>query len=79
MKVVSVEPQKDFKLVLRFGDGSLREFDMKPYLDVGMYVTLKDPKLFATAHIAFDGVEWSNGVDIDPEFLYEHSKEIYAV
>lgn len=50
-----------------------RLFDMKPYLDKGIYKELKDERKFKTARISFDSVEWCNKIDIDPEFLYEKS------
>jgi hypothetical protein len=39
-----------------------------------LFKTLKDEKMFKTVKVAFDTIEWANGVDLDPEVLYEKSK-----
>ena len=46
---------------------------MKPYLVKGVFKELKDENLFKTVKVSFDSIEWSNGIDIDPETLYEDS------
>ncbi len=45
--------------------------DFTPYLNFGVFKQLKDLDIFKKAHVAFDTVEWGDGIDIDPEFLYE--------
>ena len=32
-----------------------------------------DENLFKTVKVSFDSIEWSNGVDVDPETLYQDS------
>ena len=65
-----------FSLILTFENGEKRKFDMKPYLETGIFQELKDPIKFNTAHLSFDTVEWNNEADIDPEVLYENSEPI---
>ena len=60
----------DFLLRLTFKNGEEKIFDMKPYLETGIFKMLKDEKLFRTAKVSFDTVEWENDADIDPETLY---------
>jgi hypothetical protein len=71
--VISVIPQNDYHLLLRFETGEEKLFNMKPYLSVGIFKALQEPSVFNTAHLSFDTVAWSNGADIDPETLYEDS------
>jgi len=71
--VTSVQPLPDYQLLLTFETGEKRRFDVTPYLGRGMFVQLTDVRLFNTVHVSFDTVEWSNGVDICPEVLYEGS------
>ncbi len=71
LKVTEVEPLEDYQLLLTFENGEKRIFDMKPYLDKGIFQELKDVKLFNTVRISFDSVEWANEADFDPESLYE--------
>ena len=42
------------------------------FADGGDFIaqTLKDKKIFQTARVSFDTVEWANEADIDPETLY---------
>ncbi|MGL6169544.1 MAG: DUF2442 domain-containing protein [Fusobacteriaceae bacterium] len=64
---------KDYKLQLIFENDETKIFDVSPYLDKGVFKTLKDINIFNSVRVAFDSIEWSNGVDIDPETLYEDS------
>ena len=40
-KVLAVKANDDFSLNLKFNDGSVRRFDVKPYLDFGIFTELK--------------------------------------
>ena len=73
LAVKDVKTIDDYKLILTFEDDSVRIFDMKPLLRKGVFKELKDEKLFKTVKVSFDSIEWSNGIDIDPETLYEDS------
>ena len=71
--VKDVKPFENYILILTFDDGSIKLFDMKPYLVKGIFKELKDENLFKTVKVSFDSIEWSNGVDVDPETLYQYS------
>lgn len=71
--VVNVQPLNDYLLQLTFKTGEQKVFDMKPYLNIGIFKELKDKSIFETAAISFDTVEWANKADIDPETLYKES------
>ena len=73
LAVVDVKPLDDYKLELTFENKEIRIFDMKPYLDKGIYKELKDESKFKSVKVSFDSIEWCNRADIDPEFLYERS------
>ena len=73
LAVKDVKAIDDYKLILTFENNEIRIFDMKPYLDLGIFKNLKDKSLFNTVKVSFDTIEWSNGADIDPETLYEDS------
>jgi hypothetical protein len=70
-RVKSVEARDDYTLALTFEDGQKKLFDMKPYLDTGIFRELKDIRLFKTARVCFSSVAWANDADFDPEALYE--------
>lgn len=78
LAVVAVEPLSEYRLLLTFENGERRIFDMKPYLEKGIYRELKDESKFRTVRVSFDSIEWCNKADIDPEFLYEKSVKYSA-
>ena len=69
VSLIKVKPLSDYKLLLSFVNDETRIFDMKPYLDKGIYRELINEDVFKSAKISFDSVEWKNHADIDPEFL----------
>ena len=71
--VRKVIPQDNFFLLLVFENGEKRKFDMKPYLDLGIFKELNDLNVFNSVKVSFDSIEWDNEADIDPEVLYEKS------
>jgi len=76
LAIKDVKPQDDYLLLLTFENGEKRQFDMKPYLDLGIFQELKDIKLFKTVRTSFDTIEWANEADLDPELLYKKSSKI---
>jgi hypothetical protein len=74
LSVKKVKPLSNHKLELTFENREIKIFDVKPYLDTGLFKTLKDEKFFKMVKVSYDSIEWPNGVDLDPEVLYEKSK-----
>jgi len=74
--VIQVKPLEDFRLELVFENSERRIFDVKPYLETGIFTQLKDENIFNSVYISFDTVEWNNGADLDPEILYKDSFSI---
>lgn len=74
MAVIEVKPQSDFILLLTFENGEKRSFDMKPYLEKGIFQELKNEHLYRTVRVAFDTIEWENEAAFDPETLYQESQ-----
>lgn len=71
--VIDAVPASDYKIILKFADGSVRAFDFKPELQKPIYAHLNDPALFLKGHAEYDTVVWDDDTDIAPEFLYDHS------
>ncbi len=69
-KVLKVTPLENYLLELWFDGGELRIFDVKPYLNLGIFQELKDSSYFNTVKITFDSIFWPNGQDFSPETLY---------
>ena len=73
LSVIDVKPQPNFRLVLTFENKEKRMLDMNSYLGIGKFAELKNAKLFNSVKVKFDTIEWSNKLDLDPEFLYDNS------
>jgi hypothetical protein len=65
----------DYKLQLKFEDGSVRQVDLAQHLDGEVFEPLRDPARFRTVrvHDELDTIVWENGADMSPDFLYEIS------
>ena len=74
LSVNKVKPLNDYKLELTFENKEIKIFDVKPYLDTGLFKTLADVNFFKMVKVSYDTIEWPNGIDLDPEVLYEKSK-----
>ena len=70
---VSVTPIEPRLLRVRFANGELRDFDMAPLLTRKCYQPLQSDILFKTVRVDFGVLQWANGLDLDPEWLYEDS------
>ena len=73
IEVNSVQTAPDFGLILTFGNGERRRFDMRPYLHFPVFRHLKNPGFFSMAHVDYGTVVWPGEIDIAPETLYVHS------
>ena len=60
-----------FWLIIDFDTDEHGTFDMKPFLDFGLFQRLKDRIEFERVRVAFDTIEWDGGIDLDPEFVYD--------
>jgi hypothetical protein len=71
--IVAVEPVADYRLRLRFEDGTEGVVDLKVQLSFqGVFAPLADPAYFAQVRIdpELGTVVWPNGADLDPDVLY---------
>ncbi len=76
VSVKSVKPIGQHRLIIGFDNGESRLFDLGPLLTVGRFRDLASPEVFRKVRVAFDTVEWENGLDLDPEYLYERSEPL---
>ncbi len=73
VSITKAKPIENFKLELTFENGEVKLFDVKPFMDKGIFRELYDIELFETVRKSFDAIEWENEADIDPEVLYDNS------
>jgi len=73
-RIKNVKPcSKDFTLMITFQNGETGIFDVKPYLDIGIFKELKDPSLFNSVKPFMGSIQWKNGQDFCPDTLYLES------
>ena len=73
---MNVVPQPDYCLLVTFGNGEKRIFDVKPFLAFKAFSELKNPVLFDTVKPAGLSIEWIHGQDICPDELYYGSTPV---
>ena len=74
LSVKKVRPLADYNLELTFENNEKKIFDVKPYLDTGLFKKLRDVNFFKMVKASYDTIEWPNGIDLDPEVLYEKAR-----
>jgi hypothetical protein len=67
--VKTVQPLPDYRLYVELVGGQRGIFDVKPYLDKGVFRELRDPHYFNQVGIVFGALTWPNEQDIAPETL----------
>jgi hypothetical protein len=68
---------KDYQLRLEFNDGKVKDLDLRNELYGEVFEPLKNIDLFRKVYVNPDTgtIEWPNGADLAPEFLYEIGQE----
>lgn len=72
-RVEAVKPNDDYTVTLKFTNGELKVFDVKPYLDKGFFRELKAQAYFHSVRAALGTIQWQNGQDFCPDTLYKQS------
>ncbi len=73
--LVSAEYAGGYRVRLVYEDGTRAVIDLEPQLWGEIFEPLKDPAFFRAFRLT-DGretIEWPNGADFAPEFLYERA------
>lgn len=74
LEVTRAEYLEDYKLRLYFNNGEVLDVDLYSSLKGEVFAPLKDIEYFKRFSIKFNTVEWENGADFAPEYLYELGK-----
>jgi Protein of unknown function (DUF2442) len=71
-----LEANWDFRLRLRFEDGTVGEIDFADRNWRGVFEPLTDPAYFARVRLdpELGTIAWPNGADMAPETLFEHAR-----
>jgi hypothetical protein len=73
-RIKEVHPGEDYTLSILFDNNEERVFDVKPYLDKGIFKQLKDRRIFNSVKPFLGSIQWMNGLDFCPDTLYLESK-----
>ena len=81
-RIVQARAEPPFTVHLTFTDGSTGAVDLAPWLKGrgGVFAALQDPAFFARVTVLTDAgtIVWPNGVDLDPDVLYEAAQRSQA-
>ncbi len=75
-RVKAVKPNVDYTLTLTFANNEVKVFDVKPYLNIGVFRELKDMRLFNSVKPFLGSIHWQNGQDLCPDTLYLESRSL---
>ncbi len=67
--VIHFEILTDYRIEVTLSNGKRGIFDVKPYLDRGIFKELQDYNYFKRARIEFGTLTWPNEQDFSPETI----------
>ena len=76
IRVKNVIPNNDYTINIIFDNGEEKIFDVKPYLNKGIFKELKKVEIFNTVKPFMGSIQWIHGQDFCPDTLYLASKYI---
>ncbi len=81
LHVVSVDYLEGYRLRLTFNNGTIKDVDLKDELDGEVFEPLRDLAIFRQVFLNLETntIEWPNGADLAPEFLYEKGQSASAI
>jgi len=75
-RVKEATPGQNYTVQLIFDNGEEGVFDVKPYLDKGVFKELKNLNIFNSVKPFMGTIQWKNGQDFCPDTLYIESKRL---
>ena len=71
LEVVKAEYLNGYRIKLWFNNHTVMVVDLAKSLNGEVFVPLRDIDYFKRFSIKFNTIEWENGADFAPEYLYE--------
>lgn len=78
-RVVAVEALSDFRLHVRFVDGTEGMVDLNALVHspgAGVFASLADSAVFAQVFVEHGAVTWPGGIDLAPDAMYAEIKKV---
>ena len=76
LQVSKIEVQPKHKLYVKFKNGVAKLFDMRPYLNKGIFKELKNESYLKKVRIVWGGIEWPHQQDLSVDTLYYRGASI---
>ena len=73
-RVIAAKPRPDFQVEITFDNHETKIFDVRPYLELGIFTELKDRSYFDSIRVEDGTITWKNGQDFSPDTLYLEGK-----
>ena len=73
LEINKAEYLGDYRIRLWFNNDEVRDVDLSSSLKGEAFIPLRDKDYFKRFSIPFNTIEWENGADFAPEYLYEIS------
>jgi len=71
LEITNAEYLDNYRLLLTFNNGIQKTVDFQNELNGNVFIPLKQLDYFKNFYIKYNTVEWQNGADFAPEYLYE--------
>lgn len=70
MKALEVKYLNDFRIYIKFSDGSAGAVDLSPLVEKGIFKVLKDKDHFSKVYTTGYSIAWSSELEIDALAIY---------
>ncbi|MFO7923078.1 MAG: DUF2442 domain-containing protein [Bacteroidales bacterium] len=74
IKVTEAKYFEGYKIAFKFSDGRKKTIDLENELWGEVFEPLKDINVFKRFTLNPFTIQWENGADFDPEFLYHYGE-----
>ena len=75
IKVIKADYIEDYKIEITFNDGLKKVIDFKRELWGDVFEPIKDLNIFRNFTLNPFSIEWENGADFAPEYLYRIAQD----
>jgi len=69
--VKKISVLNDYGLFIELENGETGVFDIKPYIETGVFQELRDEYYFSQVYVEYGALTWPHEQDIAPERLYK--------
>ena len=71
LEVSQAEYLDNYRIKLTFNNGEIKTVDLQNELNGVVYAPLRQLDYFQKFQLKYNTIEWENGADYAPEYLYE--------